>query len=235
MSMPNSRPVLVSFSGIDGSGKSTQIERLLSRLREQQLKIAQLAFWDDVAVLPRFRASITHRVLGGEQGIGEPGKPVRRNDKNARKWYLTLARSPFYLFDAFSLRRAVLRAQASNPDVIIFDRYIYDQIAHIPNNWIGRLARRLLLRIAPTPHVAYLLDADPEVATTRKPEYPIAFVRKYRNDYFHLCPFAPEIVVIPPGTVDVVESRILDEFAKYFPVKRSTAPLRKAAPQRVSA
>lgn len=207
--------ILVSFSGIDGAGKSTQIEKLHSRLTSHGLSVARLAFWDNVVVLPCFRAGITHRVLGGEQGIGEPARPVQRRDKNARRWYLTLGRFPFYLLDALSLRRVVKIARASNADVIIFDRYIYDQIAHIPNNWIGRVCRRALLQLAPRPHVAYLLDADPEVATARKPEYPVEFVRKYRNDYFSLLPLASEILVVPSADIDSVAACVLREFEKH--------------------
>jgi thymidylate kinase len=234
----HSAPILVSFSGIDGSGKSTQIEKLHSRLSSHGLSIARLAFWDDVVVLPRSRAAITHKVLGGEQGIGGPGRPVKRRDKNARPWYLTLARSPFYVFDVFSLRRVVQNARASNPDVIIFDRYIYDQIAHIPNNWIGRACRRVLLELAPKPHIAYLLDADPEVATARKPEYPVEFVRKYRNDYFTLRPLAPEIFVVPPGDIESVAACILREFEKHYSLTDNSSNSHNSPiprPQRVSA
>ena len=49
------RPVLVSFSGIDGAGKSTQIENLHRLLIAAGFQVQRLAFWDDVAVLRRFR------------------------------------------------------------------------------------------------------------------------------------------------------------------------------------
>jgi thymidylate kinase len=233
-----SKPVLVSFSGIDGAGKSTQIEKLYARLVAHGLRVTRLAFWDDVVVLPRFRAGLTHKVLGGEQGIGEPGRPVARNDKNARNWYLTLARAPFYLFDVLSLRRVVRRAMVSKPDVIIFDRYLYDQIAHIPNNRFGRRCRSFLLRLAPKPQVAYLIDADPEEATARKPEYPLKFVQKYRHDYFSLCPLAREIFVVAPDTIDSVERCILREFEKHLSLPHPSSNSNSASmthPQRVSA
>ena len=234
----HSKPVLISFSGIDGAGKSTQIERLHARLLAHGLRVARLAFWDDVVILPGFRAGITHKVLGGEQGIGAPGKPVKRNDKNARKWYLTLARAPFYLFDVLSLRRVVRRAMEATPDVIIFDRYIYDQIAHIPGNWLGRICRSILLGLAPKPHIAFLLDAEPEVAAARKPEYPLDFVQKYRNDYFSLRPLAQEIFVVPSDSIEAVEACILREFERHCPLAAPSSNFGSASitrPQRVSA
>jgi thymidylate kinase len=214
---PQPRPVVVSFSGIDGAGKSTQIELLHNSLLQSGLSVLRLAFWDNVVFLPQFRAGVSHKVLRGEVGIGAPGKPVRRNDKNARKWYLTLARSPFYLLDVLSLRRAVAQARQSNADVVIFDRYIYDQLANVSSNLAGRLYARLLLALAPRPDIAYLLDADPAAALARKPEYPLEFLREYRRAYFRLSTMAREIVVVPPSDVAGVQRVIAREVRKHVP------------------
>lgn len=210
-------PFIVSFSGIDGAGKSTQIERLHNRLRESGLSVQRLAFWDNVVFLPQIRARVSHKVLRGELGVGAPGQPVRRNDKNARKWYLTLARSPFYFLDVLSLRRQVAQARRSNADVVIFDRYIFDQLANVSGNLMGRLYTRLLLTFAPRPDLAYLLDADPEAALARKPEYPLDFLYEYRRAYFRVSAMAPYIVTIAPGDVDTVETAITTEFRKHWP------------------
>jgi thymidylate kinase len=215
--MPQQRPVVISFSGIDGAGKSTQIERLHSSLLRSGLSVLRLAFWDNVVFLPQFRAGVSHKVLRGELGVGAPGKPIRRNDKNARKWYLTLARSPFYLFDVLSLRRVVAQARRSNTDVIIFDRYIYDQLANVSGNFVGRLYTRLLLALAPRPDIAYLLDADPAAALARKPEYPLQFLEGYRRSYFRLSRMAGEMVVVPASDVDSVEQVIIRELRSRWP------------------
>jgi thymidylate kinase len=214
---PQPRPVVVTFSGIDGAGKSTQIELLHNSLLQAGLTILRLAFWDNVVFLPQFRAGVSHKVLRGELGVGAPGKPVRRNDKNARKWYLTLARSPFYLLDVLRLRRVVAKARHSDSDVVIFDRFIYDQLANVSANFAGRLYARLLLALAPRPDIAYLLDADPAAALARKPEYPLEFLREYRRAYFRLSTMAREIVVVPPSDVEGVQRVIAREFRKRSP------------------
>ena len=214
---PQPRPVVVSFSGIDGAGKSTQIDLLHNSLLQSGLTVSRLAFWDNVVFLPQFRAGVSHKVLRGEVGIGAPGKPVRRKDKNARKWYLTLARSPFYLLDALNLRQVVAKARRSKVDVVIFDRYIYDQLANVSGNLAGRLYARLLLALAPRPDIAYLLDADPAAALARKPEYPLEFLREYRRSYFRLSTMAPQIVVVSPSDVEGVHRAIAREFRKRAP------------------
>jgi len=45
----------VSFSGIDGAGKSTQIEALRENLRQAGFRVSMLAFWDDVSMLTGLR------------------------------------------------------------------------------------------------------------------------------------------------------------------------------------
>src|SRR5437868_931359 len=155
--------LLISFSGLDGAGKSTQIENLRVSLEAMGLHTTLRTFWDDVVVLSRYREGFVHKVYGSERGVGEPGRPVNRRDKNVRRWYLTLMRHLLYLLDAIHLRRLARRALHSGADVVIFDRYIYDELANLPlNNPISRIFARLLSALAPQPLLAYLLDADPE-------------------------------------------------------------------------
>jgi thymidylate kinase len=205
--------VLVSFSGIDGAGKSTQIEKFCRKLSEAGLSVKHLTFWDNVVPFARLRASFSHWFLGSEGGIGSPDKPVYRNDKNIRPWYLSVVRSGLYLMDALRLRWAVAAAR-SGADVIVFDRYIYDQLAVLPlERGLARTYMRLILALVPAPDVAYLLDAEAEAACKRKPEYPVDFLQQYRLTYLWLQTIAG-LAWIPPLPVEDVHDAIVEKFER---------------------
>jgi thymidylate kinase len=196
---PRRRPLLISFSGLDGSGKSTQIAALTELLQSWGYRVCRLAFWDDVVVLTRYREGFVHKVFHSEQGVGAPGKPVTRRDKNMRGWHLSLARHFLYFLDACHLRRVIARQRRNPCDALILDRYIYDELANLPLlSPISRSFVRWMSRLAPRPDVAFLLDADPELAQARKPEYPVAFMRECRGWYHQLAVLLGTLTVIPP-------------------------------------
>lgn len=199
MTDDSSTPLLISFSGVDGSGKSTQIDSLRSALHNAGLKTTLLTFWDNVVVGVKYREGFVHKVYKSERGIGAPGKPVNRRDKNMRGWHLTLARHILYLLDAINLRRVVARAKRrSGADVVILDRYIYDELSNLNlNNSLSRGFVKLVHGVVPRPDIAYLLDADPIAAYARKPEYPVEFMKKCRRAYFDLAGILRTMTVIP--------------------------------------
>jgi thymidylate kinase len=207
------KPLLVSFSGLDGSGKSTQIENLISHMHSLGLKTVRLAFWDDVVVGTKYREGFVHKVYKSEKGIGAPGKPVNRRDKNVRKWYLSLARHGLYLLDAIHSCEVVARARRGRPDVIIMDRYIYDQLANLPlDNAFSRRFVRFVQRFVPRPDVAYLLDADVEAAHQRKPEYPVDFMHKSRAAYMKLASMLKTLTIVPPMGLDDAKRAVVNAF-----------------------
>lgn len=192
------RPLLVSFSGIDGAGKSTQIENLCANLREAGLRVQLLTFWDDAATLKRIREGAGHKVFGGDKGVGSPEKPIERRDKNVRSPLMTLIRLGLYGLDALSLRRVAGRALRSGADVVIFDRYLFDELANLNlSNAAARWYLRVLLALVPRPQAGLILDADPVQAHARKPEYPLNFLHENRGAYLRLAEIAG-LLVVPP-------------------------------------
>jgi thymidylate kinase len=192
---------LLTFSGIDGSGKSTQIDALLHCLQDRGYRFQLCTFWDDVVALSKYREHLSLRIFKGEKGVGSPDRPIARRDKNVTSWYVVLLRLFLYILDALRLSARMSKLAAEDVEFVIFDRYIYDELANLPlHYWIVRLYVRLVLRIVPRPDQSFLLDADPETAVSRKPEYPLDFVRRNRNAYLAIANIAG-ITVLPPSSM----------------------------------
>ena len=209
------RPLVVSFSGLDGAGKTTQIENLRALVHSLGLSETMLAFWDDVVVLSRYREGFVHKVYKSERGIGAPDKPVNRQDKNVRAWYLSLIRHGLYLLDALHLGWVMAGARRLGKNVIIVDRYIYDELANLPlENQLTRAFIRFVRAIIPQPDIAFLLDADPIAARARKPEYPIEFLHKSRRCYFMLADLLKTMTVIPPLPLSDAKREVEHHFLK---------------------
>jgi thymidylate kinase len=216
--------MLVSFSGIDGAGKSTQIESLQAHLNEAGLRVLLVTFWNDAARLTRIREVSGHTLFRGEKGVGTPDRPVNRQDKNVQSWYMTPVRFCLYFVDAISLRRVVAKTLKGDADVVIFDRYVYDELANLSlRNPVTRLYVRLLLRLAPQPDIGYLLDADPVQARARKPEYPLDFLHRSRASYLALSELAGMTIIAPQPVQDVAQ-QILQ------PVMKKLSPAANALP-----
>jgi len=205
---------LVSFSGIDGAGKSTQIEALRTRLREAGLRVRVIAFWDDVACFTGMRESAGHTLFKGDKGIGTPENPINRRDKNVRSRSMTIIRCCLYLADAVSLRFTIRRALASGAELIICDRYSWDELVNLTlRSRLTRIYVRMITRIVPRPDVSYLLDADPIQARARKPEYPLDFLYRSRESYLTMSELVGGITIIAPGPIRDAEEHILNHIS----------------------
>jgi thymidylate kinase len=219
------KSLVVTFSGIDGAGKSTQIEKLSSYLAQAGIPVHNLTLWDDVALFRSARSNFSRAVLRSDPADGTPGRPVQRKDKNEQTGPLLLGRSILYVLDLISLRRTVRKARVEIGGVIIFDRYIYDQLAALPmRHWLTRAYARVLLRFTPKPDLGYVLDAEPEEARARKPEYPLDFLHRYRDSYLELSQLA-HLQLVPAGDPQDVHLVVISHFTKSAQAPASPAEI----------
>lgn len=215
----------VSFSGVDGAGKSTQIANLTEHLENAGLRVGLVTFWDDVATLKTFREGVGHKVFQGEKGVGSPEAPIARRDKNVRSPLVSLCRLGFYFFDALSLRDKMRAIQSTDADVIIFDRFLYDELANLNlQNPIIRLYIRSLMKLVRRPQVSFFLDANPVEARARKPEYPLDFIHSNRNAYLALSRILGGVTVIPPLPLPAAKAAVVGHIFRADTGLLSTVP-----------
>jgi hypothetical protein len=191
--------VLITFSGLDGAGKSTLIEWLRTSLEREGRSVAVLHMNDDVGVYAyarRFRNWLL-RLLGREapQPLphgSDPLDPSRPG--NGRRLRRTIRRLRYAILWSETVRRCIypidlliftlyrVAFEKLTKRVFIMDRYFYDTLVDLsesgPSPW-----NRLLAALTPTPDVPVLLDVPPERAFGRKGEYTVDYLRRRWTAY----------------------------------------------------
>jgi thymidylate kinase len=203
--------VLITFSGLDGAGKSTLIEFLSATLERQRHSVVVLHLNDQVGVYASLRA-LRDRVLGRRPDSLALGAPDPRSQKLRRPaprglrgllsrlrtailWNKSFRRLlyPIDLFVFLCYRAYVEKAKGR---VLIMDRYFYDTLVDISNGR-ERLWTRMFERITPEPTVPVFLDISPEESFRRKGEFTVEYLRR-RSDAYH------SVFARVPGTVRIV-------------------------------
>jgi thymidylate kinase len=188
------RTYVIAFSGLDGSGKSSQARRLRDALRatgqdsvviwagigtNQSLNKIKEPVKRCLRTLPRvgpFKEvidQVTPKPDGRRSPLAEPGKRSRRHSVGFNivtwVWMAVMA-----LANVYSLRKVLLQSFGRGR-VVIFDRYTLDSAVRLCH-WYGdsrvfRLVIRVVHLLAKRPVKAYFLEVPPHEAFARKPEW----------------------------------------------------------------
>jgi thymidylate kinase/glycosyltransferase involved in cell wall biosynthesis len=179
----------VVLSGLDGAGKSTQVQLLVDELRGRGLCVETLwCRWDPLVVKPAIRLLGTlSRRRGGAlytngaasaAGAGAPGRSSvaeRRRSIRARLLaspvFAMVWRALMVIDYGVRLSPRVRRARRRT-DVLLLDRYWHDVL--VDYSFGRELADppRLLTRLLPEPDGVVILDVDEDAALQRKKDTP---------------------------------------------------------------
>ena len=175
--------MLISFSGLDGAGKTTQIYLLKKFLSERGLDVESLEMNKNVSASNFLRETVKPILTGKprrrfprERPDAPPNDPIPeqyRYDKNRKETSRVFLRQATYVVDLVTLCLVRLYWEGLRRKVVVMDRYIYDSLANLHNtNKVAVAFMNLFARIAPAPTIAFFMDAEPAAAFARKPEYP---------------------------------------------------------------
>jgi thymidylate kinase len=179
---------VVSVSGLDGAGKSSQtltVQELLAGVgveavvawmplghspRHPTLRLMRRTAGRALRISRRLIAGGAHGGGGARPALGEPN-PMRgareRSELITQGWVTIVA-----LIQALQHRRAVVRHFGTGR-LVIFDRYVLDSAAQLRYFYGAQhrfeFQKRLVRLISPTPKLSFLLDVPPETVAVRKP------------------------------------------------------------------
>jgi dTMP kinase len=161
--------VLIVFSGLDGAGKSTQIELLLERLRQNGQRPHYL--WTRGGYTPLFeRLKVLLRKLPGRV-VPPSGYTPQRAQAFGKGWVRRLWLSAA-LLDLLWVYAVKVRWWRWRGQIVVCDRYLWDTLIdfrmNFPQEHIERsLLWRCLARLAPKPDAAFLLLVPVEESVRR--------------------------------------------------------------------
>lgn len=199
--------MFVTFSGLDGAGKSTLIDWLHNTL-EGRSRPATVFHMNDHIGLYAYLRAIRDRVAGGPPSAEwRPGDAAagprtgRQQLEDAYRslryrilWNKTLRRLiyPFDLlvFSCYRFYHEVVRGH-----VLIMDRYFYDTLVDVYDAR-GTAWLRVLEWITPVPTLAVFLDVTPEESFRRKGEYTIDYLRRRGAAYKHVFTWVPAALTL---------------------------------------
>ena len=151
--------ILISFSGLDGSGKTEQIARLVRYLKKNQLRYKLIHIVQN---------SIANRFSGR--------KAAGRHSQTSAGFAGILARKIALLIDILLFRISLVTMRKY--DIIIADRYFYDYLVNIyylAENQDPHVPP-FLLHLIPRPDLSFYLSVDPKTAHQRKADQGIAYL-----------------------------------------------------------
>lgn len=208
--------MLITFSGLDGAGKSTLIDWLKGELERRHRVVTVLHMTDNVGVYATVRALRDGlRRLTGRKNVVEPDLPrmageVPRQDTHgpvARRvrallWWLrdTLLwnkpiRRALYPVDLLIFQAFRFYIEALRGRVLVTDRYFYDTLVDVADDgrwfWV-----RLLERVTPAPDVPVFLEISPEESFARKGEYTVPYLARRRAAYGAVQPLVARALVL---------------------------------------
>ena len=173
---------LITISGLDGSGKSTQVEKLKKHLQSQGKKVLYFHAIEFSLAEKIKKIKDKYCIICKLRGKCASDS-VEKSVIKANRLQIIL-RKMFLYIDVLRFKRIYVRKYARTHDYILSDRYFYDTIINI--KYLSQKDEKILAeKIIPAPDKAFYLKTDPTLIMQRErvPDQGIEYLKK-KSDLF---------------------------------------------------
>ena len=199
--------MLITFSGLDGAGKSTLIEWLAASLVRQNCRVAVVHMNRGVGVYAMLR-HIRNRI-GGPHGPSVAAPTTSQGARGVRDaiiWSKGLRRF-LYVVDLLVFFGYRVYVERLARRVLIMDRYFYDTLVDVADGrhwWL----LKLLNRLTPVPTLPIFLDVGPAECYARKGEYSVEYLQRRWDAYGTVLRWVPSSVRLPARDIDAAKASL---------------------------
>jgi len=189
-----SKGLIVCFTGVDGSGKSTHARSLMNHLETKGYACKYV--WGASRPILSYVFLILTRFLGYWQKTQRDAytdplqyAPMLLRHKLAKLWFL-------FLFADFQMRTLLEMGWSLLAGrLVVCDRYFYDSLMDLEVSCIfSEKYATILSRTMPKPLIVFLMDAPPSLTSKRR-DFSFDELSAKRNAFLKLSKIFPFIVV----------------------------------------
>src|SRR3989344_9286322 len=200
--------MIISFSGLDGSGKTSAAMMLVAYCKEKNLK-TEYVHLQNFSLFNKFGKILQNTAPQAHRRVED----VEFKKKSSfKKEMLAILRKITYLTDVLRFRLKTSFCKK----IFVCDRYFYDlAVQSMYLQMFGKTFVRFYLKIIPQPDLAYFLDLSPATSFARSQEKDLAFhtikFREYQRILQHY-----SFCIIQSKTLPQTKKAILHVFSQFY-------------------
>lgn len=216
------RAIIVSFVGMDGTGKTTQAKALVDILQRRGIRCSCVHNKFEPILTKPFIVMGKMLFFRGRGKFDDFGRYTALRRRVFKNRLLATGYQYLVLFDHSLQIRLRLRPFLKRNDVIVCDRYIYDSVVDLAAelNCTGTQVKSMLgraLALLPKPELAFLMDAPEETAYQRKDDTPaLDFLKERRQIYLAMAKELNMKTLVSTKSLDELRELVAQEVADYM-------------------